>query len=184
MGYSFQRHSTGQSADHKMWVMCCYGFRYYEPVTGRWPSRDPIEERGGVNLYGFVGNGGVGRWHYLGKEWELQCWQKFQEEMSGCGGTPGCAEAARENYERCKANGGLEECDNTTPEPKPKPKVSCTDLHKKCINSVWDSYKKNVSNLAKVRDDTLKALEDSEKMELICVAKSMVMVLLSLVLAF
>ncbi|PXA05321.1 hypothetical protein DDZ13_00200 [Coraliomargarita sinensis] len=23
-----------------------YGFRYYDPVTGRWPSRDPIEERG------------------------------------------------------------------------------------------------------------------------------------------
>lgn len=33
-----------------------YGFRYYGPVTGRWPSRDPIGERGGVNLYGFVGN--------------------------------------------------------------------------------------------------------------------------------
>lgn len=24
-----------------------------------WPSRDPIEERGGINLYGFVGNDGV-----------------------------------------------------------------------------------------------------------------------------
>jgi hypothetical protein len=33
-----------------------YGYRYYDPVTGRWPSRDPIGERGGVNLYGFVRN--------------------------------------------------------------------------------------------------------------------------------
>ena len=33
-----------------------YGYRYYDPVTGRWPSRDPIVERGGVNVYGFVGN--------------------------------------------------------------------------------------------------------------------------------
>jgi RHS repeat-associated protein len=33
-----------------------YGFRYYNPSTGRWPSRDPIGERGGVNLYGFVGS--------------------------------------------------------------------------------------------------------------------------------
>jgi RHS repeat-associated protein len=33
-----------------------YGFRYYDPVTGRWPSRDPIEEWGGVNLYAKVGN--------------------------------------------------------------------------------------------------------------------------------
>jgi hypothetical protein len=35
-------------------------------VTGRWPSRDPIEERGGINLYGFVGNDGVNRWDRLG----------------------------------------------------------------------------------------------------------------------
>ena len=33
-----------------------YGFRYYDPVTGRWPSRDPIQERGGLNLYAFVFN--------------------------------------------------------------------------------------------------------------------------------
>jgi hypothetical protein len=33
-----------------------YGFRYYDPRTGRWLSRDPIGERGGVNLYGFVEN--------------------------------------------------------------------------------------------------------------------------------
>ncbi|MFU8893806.1 MAG: tyrosine-type recombinase/integrase [Luteolibacter sp.] len=36
-----------------------YGYRWYDPVTGRWPSRDPIGERGGFNLYGFVGNDGV-----------------------------------------------------------------------------------------------------------------------------
>jgi len=30
--------------------------RYYNPVLGRWPSRDPIEEEGGLNFYGFVGN--------------------------------------------------------------------------------------------------------------------------------
>ena len=43
-----------------------YGFRYYDPVTGRWASRDPIEEEGGLNLYGFVGNDGVNAWDYLG----------------------------------------------------------------------------------------------------------------------
>lgn len=31
-----------------------------------WPSRDPIEERGGFNLYGFVENNGVSKWDYLG----------------------------------------------------------------------------------------------------------------------
>jgi RHS repeat-associated protein len=33
-----------------------YGYRQLNPLTGRWVSRDPIEEDGGVNLYGFVGN--------------------------------------------------------------------------------------------------------------------------------
>jgi len=31
-----------------------------------WPSRDPIGERGGINLYGFVGNDGVNKWDILG----------------------------------------------------------------------------------------------------------------------
>ncbi|MBB5354042.1 RHS repeat-associated protein, partial [Haloferula luteola] len=44
-----------------------YGYRYYDPVTGRWPSRDPIGERGGVNLYGFVENDSVGRIDVLGQ---------------------------------------------------------------------------------------------------------------------
>jgi hypothetical protein len=32
---------------------------YYCPSTGTWPSRDPLEEKGGKNLYGFVGNSPV-----------------------------------------------------------------------------------------------------------------------------
>jgi len=31
-----------------------YGYRYYNASTGRWLSRDPIEEAGGSNLYSFV----------------------------------------------------------------------------------------------------------------------------------
>ena len=48
--------------------MAYYGFRYTDPQTGRWLSRDPIGERGGVNLYGFVGNDGINAWDYLGLE--------------------------------------------------------------------------------------------------------------------
>jgi uncharacterized protein (DUF2235 family) len=33
-----------------------YGYRYYSPGLGRWLSRDPMEESGGVNLYGFCAN--------------------------------------------------------------------------------------------------------------------------------
>lgn len=38
----------------------------YDPLTGRWPSRDPIEEDGGLNLYVFVRNNGVGALDYIG----------------------------------------------------------------------------------------------------------------------
>jgi RHS repeat-associated protein len=33
-----------------------YGYRYYSPELGRWVSRDPIGEEGGVNLHAFVLN--------------------------------------------------------------------------------------------------------------------------------
>ena len=33
-----------------------YGARYYNPSTGRWLSRDPLGEQGGLNLYMFVHN--------------------------------------------------------------------------------------------------------------------------------
>jgi RHS repeat-associated protein len=36
-----------------------YGYRIYQPSTGRWLSKDPLEEEGGVNLYGFVSNNAV-----------------------------------------------------------------------------------------------------------------------------
>ena len=43
-----------------------YGYRYYDPVQGRWLSRDPIGENGGKNLYGFVINDGFNSVDYLG----------------------------------------------------------------------------------------------------------------------
>jgi|GEM_PF-3411769 len=39
---------------------------YNDPVVGRWPSRDPIEEEGGLNLYAFLGNNGLSGWDALG----------------------------------------------------------------------------------------------------------------------
>jgi RHS repeat-associated protein len=44
-----------------------YTFRPYNPLDGRFLNRDPISERRGLNLYGFVGNDPVNRWDVLGK---------------------------------------------------------------------------------------------------------------------
>jgi hypothetical protein len=46
--------------------MFFYGYRYYNAETGRWLSRDPIGENGGLNLYGMVGNDPVNFWDFLG----------------------------------------------------------------------------------------------------------------------
>ena len=46
-----------------------YGYRYYDPVTGRWPSRDPLWEWGGFNLYGFGPNNPIYGYDYLGWHW-------------------------------------------------------------------------------------------------------------------
>ncbi|MCC6357300.1 MAG: RHS repeat-associated core domain-containing protein, partial [Phycisphaerales bacterium] len=36
-----------------------WGYRYYDPRLGRWMSRDPLDEIGGLNLYAFLENGPI-----------------------------------------------------------------------------------------------------------------------------
>ena len=45
-------------------------FRAYDPDTGRWISRDPISEVGGLNLYAYVGSDPVNKVDPLGLDWE------------------------------------------------------------------------------------------------------------------
>ena len=37
-----------------------YGYRFYNASSGRWPNRDPIQERGGINLYAAFANYPIG----------------------------------------------------------------------------------------------------------------------------
>lgn len=60
-----------------------YGFRYYDPVTGRWPSRDPIGEWGGLNLYAMAGNSPVNWIDVLGL---ILCCIDGAEEEIDCAG--------------------------------------------------------------------------------------------------
>jgi uncharacterized protein RhaS with RHS repeats len=68
-----------------------YGYRYYDPLTGRWPSRDPIAEEGGLNLYGFLDNAGSNSVDVLGL---CNCGTIQIQEAGGVGGT------ASEGYTR------------------------------------------------------------------------------------
>lgn len=51
---------------------------FFNPTVGRWASRDPIAEVGGVGLYGFVGNNSINRIDYLG----------LADADNGCPGLP------------------------------------------------------------------------------------------------
>ena len=43
-----------------------YGYRWYDPNLQRWLNRNPIQEAGGINLYGFVGNNPIHKVDRLG----------------------------------------------------------------------------------------------------------------------
>ncbi|HPY32159.1 MAG TPA: RHS repeat-associated core domain-containing protein [Verrucomicrobiota bacterium] len=47
--------------------MLYYGYRYYDPDTGCWLSRDPIGESGGLNLYAGLDCDAVNNTDYLGQ---------------------------------------------------------------------------------------------------------------------
>ena len=43
-----------------------YGLRFFSPSLGRFLSRDPIQEAGGLGIYIFVANNGINLWDVLG----------------------------------------------------------------------------------------------------------------------
>jgi RHS repeat-associated protein len=53
--YDWQTRFHGESRDDETGYYN-YGYRYYLPELGKWPSRDPLWEIGGVNLYAMVRN--------------------------------------------------------------------------------------------------------------------------------
>ena len=50
-----------------------FGYRYYDPGAGKWLNRDPLEEQGGDNLYGFVNNNPISAVDVLGSAIQSTC---------------------------------------------------------------------------------------------------------------
>ena len=75
-----------------------YGYRYYSPRLGRWLSRDPIGEDGGLNLYAFVLNEPVALYDPTG--------------LVGLS-TPTCRQCCGNAYNKCREDGGsIADCDH------------------------------------------------------------------------
>jgi RHS repeat-associated protein len=72
------RYSTKYTDDETK--LLYFGYRYYDVQNGRFLGRDPLSERGGINLYSFVRNGPSNRVDALGLceiidyEWDEQRW--------------------------------------------------------------------------------------------------------------
>ncbi|MBE7540674.1 MAG: RHS repeat-associated core domain-containing protein, partial [Opitutaceae bacterium] len=64
-----------------------YGRRFYDPKSGRFIGRDPIQENGGLNLYAFVRNNPANLWDYLGMIEDGMCWSQSSLLAVPCGST-------------------------------------------------------------------------------------------------
>ena len=85
------------------------GRRYYDPKQGRFVGRDPIEEQGGLNLYGFCGNNGVNRWDVLGMIGD-------GEIVGMDGGTNGAVDGAAGALRQFVANSAINQMNGGTAE--------------------------------------------------------------------
>ncbi len=99
------------------------GRRYYSPELGRWISRDPIGEKGGVNILAFTGNSPINRIDVLGKWFgnkKRACknaggsWQKKAKKCC-CGGkkfdpNSNCCSSSSELVDHCDASTGVKVC--------------------------------------------------------------------------
>jgi RHS repeat-associated protein len=75
-----------------------YGFRYYQPARGRWISKDPIGEKGGVNLYGFLENDGLNSFDALGLQNIHKDPTDPKHTRQACSESVCCAENIRRLY--------------------------------------------------------------------------------------
>jgi RHS repeat-associated protein len=76
-----------------------YGYRYYNPSTGRWMSRDPIGQKGGMNLHAFLKNAPLSSTDYLGLIGYFDWYINMIEKALAAGETEQAAAYARVMYE-------------------------------------------------------------------------------------
>jgi RHS repeat-associated protein len=65
-------------------------YRPYDPDTGRWLARDPIGEKGGVNLYAYTNNNPIGYVDPLGLETTMVC-RSVSDRLAGLFGSKHCS---------------------------------------------------------------------------------------------
>ncbi|UDQ98357.1 RHS repeat-associated core domain-containing protein [Lentisphaerota bacterium WC36G] len=98
-----------------------YNYRYYNPSTGKWINRDPIQEYGGLNTYGFVNNNSISYIDWLGLSLDIP-------HMTIPDGGGGSGDDIDDKKKECNKN----ECSQ--------------ELIDQC-NKAYEKIKKNANNL-------------------------------------
>ena len=76
---SFFRHRFSTKYCDMETELYYYDYRFYSSSLMRWLNRDPIDEQGGMNLYGFCANSPMSRYDSQGQSW-LTCFGDCVEE--------------------------------------------------------------------------------------------------------
>jgi RHS repeat-associated protein len=102
-----------------------YGYRYYNPTTGRWINRDPIGEMGGLNLYQMVLNNLIDTLDLFGAESTetavgddgcRDCrWTIYGSHLLGVGGAIKRASDSAKNTSNCGDKIGFASCGQQLP---------------------------------------------------------------------
>jgi len=126
-----------------------YGYRFYSPALGRWTTRDPLEEDGGINLYGFVENNPVNavdpwglattgtRWPGILLPFPIvkltpDQWRQMQEDLG-----LGDPLESRSNKGNSKPGSKPKNCPTGIKPIDEHPGLDTRDIHKikKCVNA-------------------------------------------------
>jgi RHS repeat-associated protein len=130
--------------------MLYYGYRFCNSSTGRWLSRDPIEEAGGLSLYGFVFNDSVDTIDADGRELiglpnrlTRQCGIPQTDNRrrlldNGCIGICQAAQGQNANNQQRPENYGDTKCYISEQRARQR---KCTDCRRKVVFSKQGSYK-------------------------------------------
>jgi RHS repeat-associated protein len=136
-----------------------YGYRFYQPVMGRWLTRDPLQEAGGINLYGFVQNNPVNLidpWGLVApRGWQLK--KPWQDILGGGGGIPYYGSGRK-----CPSIKSLFRALKGTPAPYLRSSKAGPRLHGK-IPHRGDLKKMSKDDLANLRDTIPISLKTRER---------------------
>jgi uncharacterized protein RhaS with RHS repeats len=130
---------------------------FYDPGSQRWLNRDPIEEIGGFNLYGFVNNSPISTVDPLGL-WPAYCHNRNLMDTFGKNESPDIQKAMKKANYDMDFGPGAEDPANAYQHGMAAPGQDPADARKKADQYIQDQLSK--AKAAEQEGDHKKAMEE------------------------